>query len=70
MKSGEKVKMNFDERIDLLAKGKKKGLKMKDYSAHLNVTVSWISQFFSGKANMTNTMQNDLVSFIDTYKVV
>ncbi len=62
--------MNFDERIDLLAKGKKKGLKMKDYSGHLNVSVSWISQFFSGKANMTNTMQNDLVSFIDTYKVV
>lgn len=43
---------------------------MKDYSAHLNVSVSWVSQFFSGKAQMTETMQNDLVSFIDTYKVV
>lgn len=61
--------MDFEERIDLLAKGKKKGLKMKDYSAHLDVSVSWVSQFFGGKAQMTRAMQDKLVSFIDAYQV-
>ena len=59
--------MSFEEKLQLLMKMKKVRITFTMLSSELGCTVSWISQHFADKAQMSEKMEQQMIDYINNY---
>lgn len=59
--------MEHKERLQLLMQAKLNGLKLKDISSKLGCSTAWVSYYFSNKNNLSETHEQQLIEFINSY---
>ena len=60
--------MSFEDKLSLLMQMKKARITFTMLSTKLGCSVSWISQHFADKAQMSMEMEQQMIDYINNYK--
>lgn len=60
--------MSFEEKLSLHMQLKRKRITYTMLSHHLGCSVSWISQVYADKAQMSMEMEQQMIDYINNYK--